>query len=127
MKFHDAIIAGITHILQNRLRAALSILGILIGVASVLCMIAIGDGAKQIIAEDIDKLGGANQVQFLTRHGIWKGMRFIRRTTSVIRLMMHTRLKQNARMFCLFCQKTIGTAAPLPTDSEAKHICLWKA
>ena len=46
MKFHDAIIAGITHILQNRLRAALSILGILIGVASVLCMIAIGDGRE---------------------------------------------------------------------------------
>ncbi|MXV83390.1 FtsX-like permease family protein [Candidatus Poribacteria bacterium] len=81
MKFRDAIIAGVTHILQNRLRAALSILGILIGVASVLCMIAIGDGAKQIIADDIDKLGGANQVQFVTRHGIWKGMRFIRRTT----------------------------------------------
>lgn len=81
MKFHDAIAAGIIHILQNRLRAMLSILGILIGIASVLCMMAIGDGAKQIIAEDIDKLGGANQVQFMTRHGIWKGMRFIRRTT----------------------------------------------
>lgn len=81
MKFHDAIAAGITHILQNRLRAMLSILGILIGTASVLCMIAIGDGAKQIITEDIDKLGGANHVQFRTRHGIWKGMRFIRRTT----------------------------------------------
>lgn len=81
MKFHDAIAAGITHILQNRLRAVLSILGILIGIASVLCMIAIGDGAKQIIAEDINKLGGANQVQFLTRHSIWKGMRFIRGTT----------------------------------------------
>ena len=49
MKFRDAIASGVTHILQNRLRAALSILSILIGVASVLCMIAIGDGAKQII------------------------------------------------------------------------------
>ncbi len=65
MKFRDAIAAGITHILQNRLRAVLSILGILIGIASVLCMIAIGDGAKQIIVEDMNKLGGANQVQFL--------------------------------------------------------------
>lgn len=81
MKLRDAIAAGITHILQNRLRSALSILGILIGIASVLCMIAIGDGAKQIIAEDLDKLGGANQVQFRTRTGIWKGSRFVRRTT----------------------------------------------
>lgn len=32
MKFHDAIVAGITHILQNRLRAALSMPWILISV-----------------------------------------------------------------------------------------------
>ena len=64
MKFHDAIISGIGHIQQNRLRAGLSILGILIGVASVLCMMAIGDGAKKIIADDLEKFGGPNQVRF---------------------------------------------------------------
>jgi len=67
MKFRDAIIAGIAHLVQNKLRAGLSILGIFIGIASVLCMIAIGDGAKLLIAQDIDTLGGANQVQFWTR------------------------------------------------------------
>ncbi|MDE0427225.1 MAG: ABC transporter permease [Candidatus Poribacteria bacterium] len=81
MKFHDAIAAGIIHILQNRLRAVLSILGILIGTASVLCMIAIGDGAKQIIAEDIDKFGGVNQIQFWTRFAIWRRSRILRYTT----------------------------------------------
>ena len=48
MKFYDAIASGITHIQQNRLRAGLSILGILIGIASVLCMMAIGDGTKKL-------------------------------------------------------------------------------
>ena len=67
MKFYDAIASGITHIQQNRLRAGLSILGILIGIASVLCMMAIGDGARKIIADDIYKIGGPNQVQFWTR------------------------------------------------------------
>lgn len=86
MKFHDAIAAGITHIFQNRLRAVLSILGILIGTASVLCMIAIGDGAKQIIREDIDKLGGANQVQFWTRFSIWRRNRILRYTTERYKL-----------------------------------------
>ena len=81
MKLHDAIASGITHILQNRLRAMLSVLGILIGTANVLCMIAIGDGAKQIIAEDIDKFGGANQVQFWTRFSIWRRSRILRYTT----------------------------------------------
>ena len=81
MKFRDAITAGVAHLAQNKLRAGLSILGIFIGIASVLCMMAIGDGAKLIIARDIEKLGGANQVQFWTRTSIWKRRRFVRRTT----------------------------------------------
>ena len=72
MKLYDAITAGITHLFQNWLRAGLSILGIFIGVASVLCMIAIGDGAKLIIADDLEKLGGANQVKFRTLKGVWE-------------------------------------------------------
>ena len=57
MKFHNAIAIGVTHVLQNRLRSVLSILGILIGIASVLCMIAIGDGAKKLIADDLERMG----------------------------------------------------------------------
>ena len=71
MKVRDAITTGISHLAQNRLRAGLSILGILIGVASVLCMMAIGDGAKQLVADQVDKLGGANQFQFTTRYSIY--------------------------------------------------------
>ena len=67
MKFYAIPAVGISHLQQNKLRSGLSILGILIGIASVLCMMAIGDGAKQLIAEDIEKLGGANQVQFTIR------------------------------------------------------------
>lgn len=80
MKLYDAITAGITHLFQNWLRAGLSILGIFIGVVSVLCMIAIGDGAKLIIANDLEKLGGANQVKFRTLKGVWKGRHLIRPT-----------------------------------------------
>ena len=43
-------------------------------------MMAIGDGAKKIIADDIDTLGGANQFQFVTRTAIYRNGRFIRRT-----------------------------------------------
>lgn len=81
MKLRDAIAAGIVHLAQNRLRAGLSILGICIGIASVLCMMAIGDGAELLITQDIEKLGGANQVQFWTRTSIWKRRRLVRRTT----------------------------------------------
>lgn len=81
MKFRDAVVIGITHLAENKLRAGLSILGIFIGIASVLCMIAIGDGAKRLIAQDIETLGGANQIQFYTRTRIWKNGRYVRRTT----------------------------------------------
>ena len=70
MKRRDAITIGISHLAQNRLRAGLSILGTLVGIASVLCMMAIGDGAKQLVADEVDKLGGANQFQFTTRYSI---------------------------------------------------------
>ena len=80
MKLRDVIAASVKPFAQNKLRAGLSILGIFIGVAGVLCMIAIGDGAKEIIAEDIEKLGGANQLTLWTRMSTFKRGR-PRRTT----------------------------------------------
>ena len=70
MKLRDAIVVGIAHLAHNKLQSGLSILGICIGITSVFCMIAIGDGAKLLITQDIEKLGGANQVQFWTRTSI---------------------------------------------------------
>lgn len=86
MKLHDAISVGLAHLTENRLRSGLSILGIFIGIASVLCMMAIGDGAKLLIEKDIEKLGGANQVYFRTRTTIWKRGRLEKITTERITL-----------------------------------------
>ena len=81
MKHRDAIAIGIEHLTQNRIRAGLSILGIFIGVACVLCMMAIGDGMKLLITRDIEKLGGANQVHFWIRTSVWKSRLLVRCTT----------------------------------------------
>ena len=81
MNPREVIAAGIAHLSQNRLRDGLSILGIFIGIASVLCMIAVGDGAKWLIAKDIEKLGGTNQIRFWTRTVIYQKGRIVRRTT----------------------------------------------
>ncbi len=78
MKLRDAIAAGTSHLSQNRLRAGLSILGIFIGIASVLCMMAIGDGAKLFVVAEVDKLGGENQFQFTTRYAIFRRGRRVR-------------------------------------------------
>ncbi len=81
MKLRDVCMSGVKPLWQNKLRSGLSILGIAIGIASVLCMVAIGEGGKRIIADNLEKMGGANQIAFWTRMTIWKGPRLARRTT----------------------------------------------
>ncbi len=61
MRIIEGIAVAISAIRMNKLRSLLTMLGIIIGVASVLAMIAIGDGAKVIVLQDAQKLGGANQ------------------------------------------------------------------
>ena len=62
MQIVEAILIGIAAIRSNKMRSLLTMLGIIIGVASVLAMIAIGDGAKEIVIQDAQKMGGANQL-----------------------------------------------------------------
>ena len=80
MKLRDAITAGIAHLARNKLRAGLSILGIFIGIASVLCMMAIGDGAKKIISDRLETLGGVDQVQLRNNYGVFRRGRWHRIT-----------------------------------------------
>ena len=61
MRIVEGISIGISAIRSNKMRSLLTMLGIIIGIASVLAMIAIGDGAKEIVRQDVQKLGGANQ------------------------------------------------------------------
>ena len=61
MRIVEAVSVAIAAMRSNKMRSLLTMLGIIIGVASVLAMIAIGDGAKEIVRQDAQKLGGANQ------------------------------------------------------------------
>ncbi len=61
MRIFEGLSVGILAIRSNKLRSLLTMLGIIIGVASVLAMISIGDGAKEIVLQDAQKLGGVNQ------------------------------------------------------------------
>lgn len=59
--------------LHEKLRSALTMLGIIIGIAAVLAMLAIGDGAKVIVMQELQKYGG----EFTVRRNpwIWRGDR----------------------------------------------------
>lgn len=75
MKVYAGFSTGLSVILQEKLRSALTMLGIIIGVAAVLAMLAIGDGAKRIVMQEFEKYGG----HFFVRRNpwIWIGDRVI--------------------------------------------------
>jgi putative ABC transport system permease protein len=57
MNFGDAISTALRAILANKLRSALTMLGVIIGVGSVIAMIGIGEGTKQKSLENIQVMG----------------------------------------------------------------------
>lgn len=60
MIFCEFITIAYRALLTNKLRSLLTMISITIGIAAVLSMVAIGDGAKEIVLQDLEKLGGIN-------------------------------------------------------------------
>ncbi len=57
MNMSETLRTALTAILQRKLRSALTMLGILIGVAAVMLTVGLGQGAQQAVAAQINKLG----------------------------------------------------------------------
>ena len=57
MKFMQTFIEAIESIASNKLRSGLTMLGVIIGVAAVIAMLAIGNGAQQSIIGEIEGIG----------------------------------------------------------------------
>jgi putative ABC transport system permease protein len=57
MTLLDAVISALDALRLHKLRSALTMLGIIIGVGAVIAMVAIGEGAKSTIRSQISALG----------------------------------------------------------------------
>ena len=57
MELRESIKSALAGLLTNRLRSFLSMLGIIIGIAAVVAIIAISEGSQQMILENIQALG----------------------------------------------------------------------
>lgn len=57
MNFRESFITALSALFANKLRSLLTMLGIIIGVAAVITMIAIGEGSQQAVMERIQSLG----------------------------------------------------------------------
>lgn len=57
MGIFDAIQTGLSELLSHKMRSMLTMLGVIFGVAAVIAMVSIGEGAKQEAIEQIKKMG----------------------------------------------------------------------
>ncbi len=53
----DAIVTGLSELWSHKLRSMLTMLGVIFGVAAVIAMVSIGEGAKQEALEQIKRMG----------------------------------------------------------------------
>ncbi len=78
MRSLESVMQGIRAIFENKLRSSLTLLGIMIGIAAVLAMVSISDGARQIVMSDIERIGGNNQFSIFKDRWSRRGGRYRR-------------------------------------------------
>src|SRR5438309_2683228 len=59
MKLFDSFRSALQSIIVNKLRSALTMLGVIIGVAAVIAMVAVGNGASQQVQNQVLTLGSS--------------------------------------------------------------------
>jgi putative ABC transport system permease protein len=57
MNLLDSLAVGLRALSVNKMRSMLTVLGIIVGVAAVVCMVSVGSGARQEVSEKIRTLG----------------------------------------------------------------------
>ena len=57
MRWRDNFRIAVGGIVSNKLRSALTVLGVLIGVAAVVILVAVGTGSSKAVADQINRLG----------------------------------------------------------------------
>ena len=63
MNLIECIILGISSLRRNPLRSALTILGIIVGVGSVVSMVSVGDGSRHMVLREIERTGGTKIIE----------------------------------------------------------------
>lgn len=63
MNLFECIILGITSLKRNPLRSGLTILGIIVGVGSVVSMVSVGDGSRAMVLREIERTGGTKVIE----------------------------------------------------------------
>ncbi|MBT4501776.1 MAG: FtsX-like permease family protein [Gemmatimonadetes bacterium] len=74
----ESIFIALTQLWTNKLRSFLTLLGMLIGVGSVVGIVSISEGLRSYIADEFGKLGGANLIFVSPQSVVLKDGRWVR-------------------------------------------------
>lgn len=78
MKIAENVIVGFSAIFSNKLRSSLTMLGIIIGVSAVIGTVAVGEGARTLVLQELEKVGGRTLFVVMRNEWIKKGDRWMR-------------------------------------------------
>lgn len=97
MNYLNLLKIALKAILLNKTRTVLTMLGIIIGVASVIAMLAIGEGSKQSIQQNISSMG-ANLITIRPGAGMMGGVRSDASSMQTLTLSDYKTLKKEATL-----------------------------
>ncbi len=80
-KFRESMVMSLRSIVSNKVRSFLTALGVMIGVAAVIALVALGNGAQKSVEESLQSLGSNLLILY---SGQPKGSSLVRRNTSNI-------------------------------------------
>lgn len=105
MKILEAIKSALLIINSHRLRSSLTILGIVIGIAGVIAMMSMGDGAKKLLLSEIEKVGGPSMF------GVYRPRKIEKDGKSVINKSKHYLTSADLELIRSGCP-SVATATP---------------
>ncbi len=110
MNFIGLIRIAFKALMRNKLRAFLTMLGVIIGVASVIAMVAIGQGSKQSIQTQLSGMG-SNMIVIRPNSNVTGGARLDATSVQTLTLNDVSALQKKVNLFkCRFsfsnCQGT---------------------
>lgn len=97
MNFANLISVAIKALLNNKLRGFLTMLGIIIGVASVIAMLAIGQGSKKSIQTEISEMG-SNMIMIMPGSNERGGVRMSSDDMQTLKIADFEAIVEKARM-----------------------------
>src|ERR1700744_2337617 len=96
MSFYNLILIALKALQRNKLRAFLTMLGIIMGVGAVIAMVAIGQGSKQSIHDQLSKMG-SNMITIFPSSNLNGGVKIAGSSFQSLTSKDVTALKQKAQ------------------------------